>query len=465
MINLFIFSNDLRLKDNQALFEASINSNYLQAVFIYSPKKWDAHNESHLKIKFQIKNLEILKKELENLNINLKILFSDSIEDEPKVITQEALRVKANNVFINSEYGVNERKRDEELKKLLEKENVALKQYDSSIINPNKLATGSGTFFKVFTPYSKCFRNELNQDYLNLFPAPKKQQNMLSDSDSIPEYHLKDELKKSALTAYAPGEKAATKSLENFIDNKITNYKIERDFPSKDSTSKLSIYLSSGIISAKTCVANLLAKSEDLPGSGEYSWFNEIIWREFYKYIIFHYPRVSMRKSFNEKYDTLQWRDSKEDFEAWTTGNTGFPIIDAAMKQLLSTGWMHNRLRMIVAMFLSKNLLIDWKKGEEFFMQNLIDGDHASNVGGWQWSASTGVDAAPYFRIFNPITQSEKFDKEGIFLKKYLSNLESLSNKEIHNPSIESREKLQYPSPITDLSFSRKRAIEVFSKI
>mgnify|MGYP001271275447 FL=1 len=320
-------------------------------------------------------------------------------------------------------------------------------------------------FFKVFTPYSKCFRNELNQDYLNLFPAPKKQQNMLSDSDSIPEYQLKDELKKSALTAYAPGEKAAIKSLENFIDNKITNYKIERDFPSKDSTSKLSIYLSSGIISAKTCVANLLAKSEDLPGSGEYSWFNEIIWREFYKYIIFHYPRVSMRKSFNEKYDALQWRDSKEDFEAWTTGNTGFPIIDAAMKQLITTGWMHNRLRMIVAMFLSKNLLIDWKKGEEFFMQNLMDGDHASNVGGWQWSASTGVDAAPYFRIFNPITQSEKFDKEGIFLKKYLPNLESLSDKEIHNPSIESREKLQYPSPIVDLSFSRKRAIEVFSKI
>ncbi len=465
MTNLFIFSNDLRLKDNQALYEASINSKALQAVFIFSPKKWDTHNESHLKIKFQIKNLEILKKELQNLNINLKILFSDNIEDEPKVITQEALRVKANNVFINSEYGVNEKKRDEELKKLLEKENIALKQYDSSIINPNKLVTGSGTFFKVFTPYSKSFRNELNQDYLNLFPAPKKQQNMLSDSDRIPEFQLKDELKEKALTAYEPGEKAAINSLENFIENKIINYKVERDFPSKDSTSKLSIYLSSGIISAKTCVANLLAKSEDLPGSGEYSWFNEIIWREFYKYIIFHYPRVSMRKSFNEKYDALQWRDSKEDFEAWTTGNTGFPIIDAAMKQLITTGWMHNRLRMIVAMFLSKNLLIDWKKGEEFFMQNLIDGDHASNVGGWQWSASTGVDAAPYFRIFNPITQSEKFDKEGIFLKKYLPNLESLSDKEIHNPSIESREKLQYPSPIVDLSFSRKRAIEVFSKI
>ena len=209
----------------------------------------------------------------------------------------------------------------------------------------------------------------------------------------------------------------------------------------------------------------MLEISEYTPGTGEYSWFNEIIWREFYKYIIFHYPRVSMRKSFNEKYDQVKWRDDEEDFVAWTKGETGFPIIDAAMKQLLNTGWMHNRLRMIVAMFLSKNLLIDWKRGEEFFMQNLIDGDHASNIGGWQWSASTGVDAAPYFRIFNPITQSEKFDKEGLFLKHYLPNLESLSSKEIHNPDIKLRKELNYPMPITDLSSSRKRAIEVFSKI
>ena len=272
-------------------------------------------------------------------------------------------------------------------------------------------------------------------------------------------------MKKNALKLYEPGEKAAIEILENFFENKISDYKVARDFPAQDSTSKLSVYLSSGIISAKKCVSKLLEISEDSPGTGEYSWFNEIIWREFYKYIIFHYPRVSMRKSFNEKYDQVKWRDDEEDFVAWTKGETGFPIIDAAMKQLLNTGWMHNRLRMIVAMFLSKNLLIDWKRGEEFFMQNLIDGDHASNVGGWQWSASTGVDAAPYFRIFNPITQSEKFDKEGLFLKHYLPNLESLSKKEIHNPDIELRKELNYPMPITDLSSSRKRAIEVFSKI
>ena len=464
MANLFIFSNDLRLEDNAALYNASLGKNGLEALFLFNKDKWQLHYESPLKIKFQLDNLEIIKEELDNLNINLRVL-SPKLDDENTLILKEALKINASQVFINSEYGFNEKRSNENLRKLLADNRIDLIELDSSIINPKKIVTGGGTYFKVFTPYSRSFREELNKEYLQCFPAPEKQQIKIGDSDEIPIFELEDEVKKNALKLYEPGEKAAIKILENFFENKISDYKVARDFPAQDSTSKLSVYLSSGIISAKKCVSKLLEISEDTPGTGEYSWFNEIIWREFYKYIIFHYPRVSMRKSFNEKYDQVKWRDDEEDFVAWTKGETGFPIIDAAMKQLLSTGWMHNRLRMIVAMFLSKNLLIDWKRGEEFFMQNLIDGDHASNVGGWQWSASTGVDAAPYFRIFNPITQSEKFDKEGVFLKHYLPNLEGLSSKEIHNPDIESRKELNYPMPITDLSSSRKRAIEVFSKI
>ena len=464
MANLFIFSNDLRLEDNAALYNASLSKNGLEALFLFNKDKWQLHYESPLKIKFQLNNLEIIKEELDNLNINLRVL-SPKLDDENKLILEEALKINASKVFINSEYGFNEKQRDENLRKLLADNRIDLIEFDSSIINPKKIVTGAGTYFKVFTPYSRSFREELNKEYLQCFPMPEKQQIKIGDSDEIPIFELEDELKKNALKLYEPGEKAAIEILENFFENKISDYKVARDFPAQDSTSKLSVYLSSGIISAKKCVSKLLEISEDTPGTGEYSWFNEIIWREFYKYIIFHYPRVSMRKSFNEKYDQVIWRDDEEDFIAWTKGETGFPIIDAAMKQLLNTGWMHNRLRMIVAMFLSKNLLIDWKRGEEFFMQNLIDGDHASNVGGWQWSASTGVDAAPYFRIFNPITQSEKFDKEGLFLKHYLPNLEGLSSKEIHNPDIELRKELNYPMPITDLSSSRKRAIEVFSKI
>ena len=464
MTNLFIFSNDLRLEDNAALYNASLGKNGLEALFLFNKEKWQLHYESPLKIKFQLNNLEIIKKELDYLNINLKVL-SPKLDDENELILKEALRINASKVFINTEYGFNEKQRDENLRKLLADNRIDLIEFDSSIINPKKIVTGAGTYFKVFTPYSRSFREELNKEYLQCFPVPVKQQTKIGDSDEIPRFELENALKKNALKLYEPGEKAAIEILENFFENKISDYKVARDFPAQDSTSKLSVYLSSGIISAKKCVSKLLEISEDTPGTGEYSWFNEIIWREFYKYIIFHYPRVSMRKSFNEKYDQVKWREDEEDFIAWTKGETGFPIIDAAMKQLLNTGWMHNRLRMIVAMFLSKNLLIDWKRGEEFFMQNLIDGDHASNVGGWQWSASTGVDAAPYFRIFNPITQSEKFDKEGLFLKHYLPNLEGLSSKEIHNPDIELRKELNYPMPITDLSSSRKRAIEVFSKI
>lgn len=464
MANLFIFSNDLRLEDNAALYNASLSKNGLEALFLFNKDKWQLHYESPLKIKFQLNNLEKIKEELNNLNINLRVL-SPKLDDENKLILEEALKINASKVFINSEYGFNEKQRDENLRKLLADNRIDLIEFDSSIINPKKIVTGAGTYFKVFTPYSRSFREELNKEYLQCFPPPAKQQTKIGDSDEIPNFELENTLKKNALKLYEPGEKAAIEILENFFENKISDYKVARDFPAQDSTSKLSVYLSSGIISAKKCVSKLLEISEDSPGTGEYSWFNEIIWREFYKYIIFHYPRVSMRKSFNEKYDQVEWRDDEEDFVAWTKGETGFPIIDAAMKQLLNTGWMHNRLRMIVAMFLSKNLLIDWKRGEEFFMQNLIDGDHASNVGGWQWSASTGVDAAPYFRIFNPITQSEKFDKEGLFLKHYLPNLEGLSSKEIHNPDIELRKELNYPMPITDLSSSRKRAIEVFSKI
>ena len=465
MNNLYIFSNDLRLADNSALYEASKNSVSLEVIYIFNPKKWNLHNDSPLKIKFQLENLAILKEGLNKLNINLKILHASGVEDESIKILEEAVSIKASGVYMNKDYGINERRRDADLEKKLADRGIKFFSYDSSIIDPELIKTGSDTFFKVFTPYSRAFRSLLSGNHLKLIPEPIMQGKVLKDSDPIPDFQLSSKLHKEAINLYQPGENSAHRILENFIEDKINEYKNLRDFPKLDSTSRLSPYFASGIISAKSCI-NLLSKSsEDIPGSGHFSWFNEVIWREFYKYIIYHYPRVSMKKSFNEKYDALIWRDDEDDFNAWCNGTTGIPLIDAAMTQLNHTGWMHNRLRMVVAMFLSKNLLIDWKKGEEYFMRNLIDGDHASNIGGWQWSASTGVDAAPYFRIFNPITQSEKFDKEGEFIKKYLPIFSELSPKEIHNPDLETRAKLKYPEMIVDLSFSRKRAIESFSKI
>tara|TARA_B000000565_G_scaffold115275_1_gene86871 strand:- start:422 stop:1117 length:696 start_codon:yes stop_codon:yes gene_type:complete len=227
----------------------------------------------------------------------------------------------------------------------------------------------------------------------------------------------------------------------------------------------MSPYLAIGAISNRRCLLEALKLNNfelQTGNKGVCKWIDEIIWREFYKNIMHSFPRVSMNKPFNMSTTSIQWRHNEVEIKAWKDGKTGFPLIDAAMLQLKYEGWMHNRLRMVVAMFFTKNLLHDWRIGEAFFMENLIDGDFASNNGGWQWSASTGTDAAPYFRIFNPVTQSQNFDPSGEFIKKYLPQLASLNNKEIHLPSPENLFEIDYPDQIVDLKSSRLRAIELF---
>ncbi len=245
----------------------------------------------------------------------------------------------------------------------------------------------------------------------------------------------------------------------------IMNYSKNRNDPILDGTSRISPYLAIGAISPKRCILEALKKNnfDLLSGNkGVTKWIDEIVWREFYKNIMHSFPHVSMGKPFQKYTDKIKWRFDESEYESWKKGETGFPIIDAAMIQLREEGWMHNRLRMIVAMFFTKNMLHDWRQGEKFFMENLIDGDFSSNNGGWQWSSSTGTDAAPYFRIFNPITQSQNFDKDGLFIKKFIPKLKDLNNKDIHNPPIKVRKYLGYPEPILDLRLSRERAIEAF---
>jgi deoxyribodipyrimidine photo-lyase len=195
-------------------------------------------------------------------------------------------------------------------------------------------------------------------------------------------------------------------------------------------------------------------------GEGPETWKNELLWREFYRHIVHHAPHVSMKKAFRQELDNIPWRHNQNEFKQWCEGNTGIPIIDAAMRQLLETGWMHNRLRMITAMFLSKHLLIDWRWGEKWFMTHLIDGDFSANNGGWQWSASTGTDAAPYFRIFNPVTQSRRFDESGNFIRRFVKELSSLESKSVHDPGLLKPE--SYPVPLVDLKFGRERALAAF---
>ena len=459
MNSLFIFNSDLRLRNNPALSNASLKGSSLTTLFILNPKKWNNHNESNLKIAFQIEHLKELSEKLKNLNIPLKLINADGIEDESKKIIDFVRKNDIQEVFINKEYGVNEMQRDETLQKDLERMNKKLNIFDSSIFHPDSIKTQSDTFFKVFTPFSRAFRSKLMSKKIEISELPKRQEHAISVSDKIESFKL-DKNDQEIFNQYEIGEEKALEKLESFIDHKILNYKENRDFPSLDGTSALSPYLSSGILSSGQCIFYVFQKySED--EIGVKTWINEIIWREFYKYILFHNPRVSKNLSFSEKYDKFPWLNNEDSFISWSKGQTGVPIIDAAMRQLNATGWMHNRLRMIVAMYLTKNLLIDWRKGEKYFMNKLIDGDFASNNGGWQWSASTGVDAAPYFRIFNPITQSEKFDKEGTFIKKWIPEIAAAKN--IHDPSTEERKEMGYSYHLVDLKESRKKAIEQFS--
>ena len=266
------------------------------------------------------------------------------------------------------------------------------------------------------------------------------------------------------------GEAAAQRRLAEFADTALGRYDSQRDFPALPGTSQLSPYLATGVLSPRQCLHAALAANggEFASGNtGAVSWINELLWREFYKHVLVGYPRVSMGRAFRAETEALAWRDAPADLEAWQQGRTGIPIVDAAMRQLLATGWMHNRLRMIVAMFLTKNLLIDWRAGERWFMQHLIDGDLAANNGGWQWSASTGTDAVPYFRLFNPLSQSKRFDPDGRFIRQWVPELAGLDARDIHHPAALGGPfgVPGYPAPIVDLPRSRERALAAFRNL
>jgi len=276
---------------------------------------------------------------------------------------------------------------------------------------------------------------------------------------------LSDEQRKNLSLWWPASSVDVMARLEAYAQAPIDHYKTKRDLPAQPGTSQMSPYLASGLVSARVCLYQALKNNTveiDKTNEGVHTWVNEILWREFYQHLLHGYPKLSMHKPLRDDTIGLPWRDAPNEFDAWCKGQTGIPIVDAAMRQLITTGWMHNRLRMVVAMFLTKNLLIDWQKGEAFFMQHLIDGDLAANNGGWQWSASTGADSAPYFRVFNPVSQSEKFDADGLFIKKWLPELASLDSKSIHDPAPLQRQSLNYPMAMVDLKSSRVRAIEAF---
>lgn len=437
MKQILWFRRDLRIRDNKILEKAS---NEVMPIFIFDKNILEKLDMDDKRVTFIYEAVLALKKSLQSLGLDLYVFF-----DTPKNIFTKLKNEGFDEVLCSSDFDSYSISRDKEINEIL-----PLKRYlDSYLINPRKNLKKDGTPYKVFTPF-----------YKSLF--------WLSSSYQIGESNINPNLKLYKYKCKTPTldeigfkrvelveflKESPQSRLDNFKE-KVEEYGDKRDIFYKDGTSNLGVDLRFGTLSPRI----IFNEIKRLDKSNSEVFIRQLFWREFYNYILFHFP-----KSENENYNGIEvkWNEDEEDFKKWCEGKTGVPIIDAAMRHFNKTGMMHNRLRMIVSSFLCKNLLIDWKKGEKYFAKKLFDYDASSNIGSWQWAASTGADSVPYFRIFNPYLQSAKFDKEAIFIKSVIPELRDVKSKLIH---IEGALKDIYLQPMLDIKYSRDRAIRVFKE-
>ena len=473
--SLYWFRSDLRISDNLALLDAIQDSDFLIAVFIITPKTWASHSLSKHKLGFLQENLKFLSKSLIDIGIPLLIKTTPSFSNCPLEINKICSEFNIDSIYLNNEYALDECNRDEAVIKSLPS-NIQIYKYDQHLIlPPGTVLSKSGTPFKVFTAFKNTWLKIAHnkgawRSCTSIKSNIKNLDNTGIKPDKIPNIvsnllHIESQ--------WPAGEKKAYDKLIKFCEEKISSYKKTRDFPDIAGTSQLSSYLSLGILSPRQCVTEALKLNKinhldciDI-NEGVAIWISELVWREFYNHIIYFYPEICRNKAMKPNTENIPWSDDINLFNAWKDGKTGFPIVDAGMRQLNQTGWMHNRLRMITAMFLTKILLIDWRLGEKYFMSKLIDGDFAANNGGWQWCASTGTDSVPYFRIFNPTTQSTRFDQSGDFIRLFCPELAHLEDKHIHEPYkyIEKYGKINYPKPIVDYKSNRAKTLKLFKEL
>lgn len=470
-MNLVWFRSDLRIHDNPALSNALANSTPIQAVFIVTLQQWIQHAWGANKIGFVLSHVIALQQELAALNIKLDILYTDWFKSVPGLLTQYAQENGCRAIYYNQEYELNEKNRDLAVEEHCKQQRIGCFSFaEQCLIEPGKILNKQDKPYSVFTPFKKAYYQAIDFNKYILLPKPKKQKSSLT-AITIPLRAAEQKyLDNPILKNWPAGEKFAQKLLHDFCNHDLLEYKTNRDFPALDATSRLSAYLAVGAISIKSCfIAAVQANDLIFPGNNPniMCWIDELIWRDFYRNVMVNFPDICKGENYNKKYDRLKWRSNDADFNKWASGATGIPILDAAMRQLVQTGWMHNRLRMITAMFLTKQLLIDWRLGEKFFSEHLVDLDFSSNNGGWQWCASTGTDAVPYFRIFNPVTQSQRFDPQGEFIRKYCPELKQLDNKQIHNPSAYCNDseliKMRYTKVMIDLAKARARALDAYN--
>ena len=469
-MRLVWFRRDLRVEDNSALTDAIASGEPVVALYISTPDTWREHKMAPIQADLIFRRLTELKIELAALNVPLIYAEVTTFTESVQFITRLVEQHEFSTISYNKEYEVNEVNRDQALGNFADKGAVQhalqIKGFDDKCIQaPGSILNQQGQYYKVFTPFKNAWRKALFfPQIVKVSKAPKTELfQELSDLLFEPQTSVFSYPRVSSEDW--PVEFNQVKNrLRNFCQQNVDHYDALRDFPIEEASSQLSPYLALGIISPRQCLARLMAESDGgVLSPGAEIWLDELIWREFYQHLLYFRPDISKGKSFHQWGDDLAWNDRAEWLERWKQGATGYPIVDAAMRQLNTTGWMHNRLRMVVASFLTKDLHISWREGEDYFMSKLIDGDYAANNGGWQWSASTGCDAQPYFRIFNPVAQGEKFDKQGKFVRLWIPELKNVPDKYIHQPWLWTNVTcLSYPSPIVDHKEERAITLMIY---
>ncbi|MGX7244921.1 cryptochrome/photolyase family protein [Enterococcus quebecensis] len=462
------FRKDLRIDDNTAfnkMLEHSKPGDELICIFQLNPAQFLEESYNHDTF---FSSLNTFYETLKASGLVLHFLYGEIEENfaELKKTYQDW-----NKIYFNKDERGFGRERDQKIANFLKNNDIQEYSFqDSHIHGVEEIKKPTGENYKVFTPY---FRNWITR------PKRRYERSVVSERqfNQIPhplfskgEKEFKKIIKKIALPfEYEGGEVAAEKCLRDFIHNHLHDYEKTRDYPILDQTSKLSRFLRTGELSIRKVWYAVNAEPDS---NGRQTFISELCWRDFYNMIYFENPKQKTQE-IKEQYRMLSWSYNQESFERWKNGQTGYPIVDAGMRQLNQTGWMHNRLRMIVASFLTKDLMIDWRMGEKYFQQKLIDYDSASNIGGWQWAASTGTDAVPYFRIFNPTTQSERFDHHGDFIRHFIPELKNVPNKCIHEPSkmpidiqknIDVTMGIDYPEPIVEHSKIRTEILSFFKE-
>jgi len=454
------FRRDLRLTDNTSLLNAASAHDHVVPVYVVSTWKRQHRWTGAPRQEFLCGCLEALAKNLETKGGRLIVLHGEA----EKVLPELARKIDADAIHFNRDPDPFGRGVEEKLAAAAGRLGIRVHSHkDIAIHERDEVLTGSGKPFRIFTPYSKAWLRLDKQ-------APRRSVARISTSPDIhsdplptlPTWKLKSDAK-----IIDAGEAAARRRLSRFLDGPLFEYVSRRDLPGEETTSRLSQDLRHGLLSIREVHAKCAEAAKGATAAQRRStaaFINELIWREFYMQVLWHWPGV-LDHEFKEDYRKLKWSRAGDAFDRWTAGETGFPIVDAGMRQLAATGFMHNRVRMIVAMFLTKDLHIDWRAGESWFMQHLVDGEIASNNGGWQWSASTGTDAAPYFRIQNPWSQTARFDPDGNYIKRWVSELRDVpSEKFCEPPSPGDRIAKAYPKPIVDHAWERKVSLELYRR-